>query len=151
MRYFKMTECNWAKTPLASGTDLSKNESEESKEAMLQRQFMGSRSHRSNSVQPDISFVVEYISRFMQRPTKALWTAAKRVSHYLNGAKEMGLVFGKEEGQLEMETFGDADMVKTDPVLKSISRFEDKCGRTLVTSRSKTTNERSIKVVRGRV
>ena len=45
--------------------------------------------------QPDTTYTVSYLVRFMVNPGHAHWEAMKRVIRYLKGTKDMKLVLGK--------------------------------------------------------
>src|SRR5699024_5183462 len=48
------------------------------------RSLIGSLLYISNITRPDICFAVNYLSRFMQNPTKQHWVYAKHVLNYAN-------------------------------------------------------------------
>ena len=47
------------------------------------------------ATRPDIVFVVNYISRFLQSPNQIYFVAAKRVLRYVKGTLEFGMHFVK--------------------------------------------------------
>lgn len=64
------------------------------------RELVGSLEYLRQSIIPDISFVVNWISQFCQNPEKSYWTAAKRILRYLKESKSMKLTYSEksEEG-----------------------------------------------------
>jgi hypothetical protein len=58
--------------------------------------------------QPDISFVVQYLSQFMHCFANEHWTAIKHVFQYLKGTKYNGITY-KAGNKIEIEVFADAD------------------------------------------
>lgn len=68
------------------------------------------------STRPDIAHAVSVLARYLQAPTDAHWTAAKRVLRYLMSTKHAALVYRVEVGAgakagptLELKCFTDAD------------------------------------------
>lgn len=57
---------------------------------------------------PDISFAVKTLSRFNKNPTVAHWTAVKRIFRYLQGTKELKLVY-TQDGNEKITGYCDAD------------------------------------------
>lgn len=55
--------------------------------------LLGSLLYISGSARPDITFAVNYLCRFTHCPTKAVYSAVKRVLRYLKGTTERTLVF----------------------------------------------------------
>lgn len=50
------------------------------------QQLTGLLEHLSCSTRPNISYVVEYLSRFMHKPTTTIWASAESVLQYLKGS-----------------------------------------------------------------
>ncbi|XP_055604438.1 uncharacterized protein LOC129752693 [Uranotaenia lowii] len=62
------------------------------------------------SSRPDISFAVNYLSRFQNGATDTHWAYLKRVLRYLQGTKDFRLVYTKQdEGGEPIIGFADAD------------------------------------------
>ena len=59
---------------------------------------------------PNISFVVNKLSQFMQQPSMHHWSAVKRVLRYLKGTCTHGILIRKSTS-LNLHTFADADWV----------------------------------------
>jgi hypothetical protein len=62
-----MVECNSAQTPMEERLKLSRN-SEIEEDATLYRKLIGSLRYLVHT-RPDLIFAVDYLNRFMQRPT----------------------------------------------------------------------------------
>ncbi len=56
--------------------------------------------YASQGTQPDISFAVTKLSKFLQNPGMAHWKAAKHVFRYLKGTLDWKLSFGEVEKEL---------------------------------------------------
>src|SRR5882762_419074 len=63
-------------------------------------QAVGSLMYASLGTQPDITFAVTRLSKFLQNPGPAHWEAVHNILHYLKGTQDHWLVFGKHEGIL---------------------------------------------------
>eukprot|EP00171_Calliarthron_tuberculosum_P023718 IDg23718t1 len=62
----------------------------------LYRSCIGSAMYLSVGTRPDISFAVSRLAQFVECPTQALWTAAKRILRYLSGTRTHGIIFKKD-------------------------------------------------------
>ncbi|XP_066384810.1 secreted RxLR effector protein 161-like [Miscanthus floridulus] len=59
----------------------------------------------------DITFVVGYVSRFMEDPREDHWAAVKRLLRYVKGTVDQGIIFSKTSGsRLQLTVFNDADI-----------------------------------------
>ncbi|XP_051115818.1 uncharacterized mitochondrial protein AtMg00810-like [Andrographis paniculata] len=60
---------------------------------------------------PDILHVVSLISRFMSNPSKSQFAAAKRILHYIQGTKHLGIKYSMDENN-ELLGFRDSDWLE---------------------------------------
>ena len=51
----------------------------------------------ANSTRPDIAFVVNLLPRHSAAPTKRHWVGIKTVLRYLNGTKDLGLFYNRNQ------------------------------------------------------
>jgi hypothetical protein len=51
----------------------------------------------ANSTWPDIVFVVNLLARHSAKPTKRHWIGVKTVLRYLNGTRDLGLFYSKNQ------------------------------------------------------
>ena len=57
-----------------------------------------------------IAYAVNVLCRYMVNPTEEQWTAGKRILRYLQGAKNLGLLFKKRNSvEFKIEAYSDAD------------------------------------------
>lgn len=122
LKYFNMTDCRAATTPLPAGLDLSMGEKNEVTETTPYRTLVGALMHLANTVRPDIAFSVNYLARFMHKPTKKFWTAGKHILRYLQGTKSLGIVYSKKH-EHKIKGFSDADWAQEKPSRKSVSGY----------------------------
>ena len=64
--------------------------------------------HLSTATRPDISYVVSYVSRFMENPQDEQWVAVKRIFHYLKGTKSHGICYQPSD-KIDFRGYSDAD------------------------------------------
>lgn len=71
-------------------------QTEEDKEKMMTvsyREVIGSLQYAVNVTRPDIAFIVNVLSRYLDNPGEEHWKAAKQVMRYLRGTASKGIVF----------------------------------------------------------
>lgn len=71
--------------------------------------IVGSLMWAAMSIQPNIAFVVGFLSRFNQNPSKTHLLAAKRVLQYLKGTIDYGLTLRGNIGDTKLIGYCDAD------------------------------------------
>jgi hypothetical protein len=97
---FRLTDANPMPTPEAPGQQLHKKhdaQSEEERQRMAgvpYRELVGSLLYAQVAARPDIAHAVAMLTRHMQDPGEACWTAAKRCLRFLKGTKDRQLIFG---------------------------------------------------------
>lgn len=114
---FRMDNCNGIQTPMAH--DSVPFPTGEVVNVPF-RQLIGCLMYLCMVSRPDIAFATSYLSRFLDRPTNCLWTAAKRILRYLSLTKNYALVFKKNEEE-NLTAFTDADWAGDQEDRKSTS------------------------------
>lgn len=117
LQKFGMNECKPVSTPFDLSNKLSDKmkprDSEESAEMdkIPYREAIGSLLYASQGTRPDITFIVNYLSRYMQNPGKEHWSAVKRLFRYLKGTADAKLEFSQKpnEGLADCVGYCDAD------------------------------------------
>jgi histone deacetylase 1/2 len=95
------------KTPLATKDCLQLNDGSSSVNPTAYRCVIGALQYLSLS-RPDISFPVNKLAQFLQKPSQLHWIAAKRVLRYLKGTLHHGILL-KRTNDLTLQGFSDAD------------------------------------------
>lgn len=90
LQCFGMCDAKAVGTPLSSLVTLQLNDGAPPADSTLYRQLIGALQYLTLT-QPDISFVVNKLSQFMQQPSQIPWQAAKRILRYLKGTIFHGL------------------------------------------------------------
>lgn len=120
LKEFSMEETRNIATPMEVNFQI--NEEEQIIENVPYRRLICSLMYLSLVSRPDICYSVGYLSRFLDRPTKRTWEAAKRILRYLNSTKDYGLQF-KVGNMQEMIGICDADWAGDRKTRKSVSGF----------------------------
>lgn len=89
LKKFQMEKCKAVPTPMALNEKLQQNDGEPRVDDKLYRSLVGSLIYLTNT-RPDIMHSVSVISRYMNKPTKSHYTAAKRILRYLQDTENMG-------------------------------------------------------------
>jgi len=109
---FGMAASTPNKTPMASGTRLTKTKEDLLLEGNRYADLGGSLLYLSTMTRPDIIFAVGVLSRFMSCPEQGDMRAAKGVLRYSHGTVRLGVVYGATEplrGSVDAHWAGDVD------------------------------------------
>jgi len=94
-------------SPMSSSTTLTRFDSEAFGDPSLYRSIVGSLQYLSLT-RPDVSFAVNKVCQFLQRPTINHWTAVKRILRYLKHTLFHGL-FIRRQSSPQLHAYSDAD------------------------------------------
>ncbi|XP_074337693.1 secreted RxLR effector protein 161-like [Apium graveolens] len=90
-----MEDCNEVSNHVIPGSKIDFDEDGEKGDETLYKQIIGSLTYLTNT-RPDLKFIVSFLSRYMSRPIKLHFLAAKRVLRYLKGTLDYGDVDGRK-------------------------------------------------------
>ncbi|KAI3731762.1 hypothetical protein L1987_62951 [Smallanthus sonchifolius] len=93
-----LEECNETKAPMESGLKLFKDRGGANVDATEYRRLIGSLRYLTQT-RPDISFVVGYVSRFMQSPKEDHMKAVKHLIRYIRGTLNYGIKYTGQVGK----------------------------------------------------
>ncbi|XP_066320517.1 uncharacterized mitochondrial protein AtMg00810-like [Miscanthus floridulus] len=100
-----MAECKPCVTPMEERLKLMKVSTAAKVDATFYRSIVGDLRYLVH-MRPDITFVVGYVSRFMEDPREDHW-----LLRYIKGTVDQGIVFPKTgESGLQLTMFSDADI-----------------------------------------
>uniref|UniRef100_W4VRQ4 Putative retrovirus-related pol polyprotein from transposon tnt n=1 Tax=Corethrella appendiculata TaxID=1370023 RepID=W4VRQ4_9DIPT len=127
---FGMSECKPSYTPMQHNQKLSKADSpnlpaeiEDMKQVPYQ-EAIGCLMYLSNCTRPDISFVVNKLSRFNNNPGTEHWAAVKHLFRYLRGTSSYNLTYNRGSNSAsEVVAYCDADWASDLDDRKSTSGF----------------------------
>lgn len=143
LQKFNMNECNPVSTPMDINEKLSKDmgpKTESEKNEMKDIPYLeliGSLLFIANITRPDISYSVNYLSRFNTNPGKKHWIAAKRVLRYLKGTIDWKLTYSAANNNRDIQGYSDSDYANDPDERKSVSGYVFKLGNGAVSWRSK--------------
>lgn len=131
LKKFQMDESNPVSTPSDPNQKLTKEMSPtepvqiERMKKVPYKEAVGSLLHVSQATRPDISYAINAISRYMQNPGEAHWTAVKRILCYLKGMSKLKLEFSKNHPnkQEDWTGYSDADWSNESNTRRSITGY----------------------------
>ncbi|KAG6493852.1 hypothetical protein ZIOFF_048855 [Zingiber officinale] len=107
LKKFQMLSCKPVPTPMALNEKLQQEDDSKMADEKLYRSLVGSLIYLTNT-RPDIVQPVSVLSRFMSKPSKVHYAAAKRVLRFLQGTMKHGLRYVKESNN-DLVGFTDSD------------------------------------------
>ncbi|XP_062088777.1 secreted RxLR effector protein 161-like [Humulus lupulus] len=135
LTYAKMEFANSLPTRMASGEKLYLQDGDPMEDPLLYRSVVGALQYVTVT-RPEIPYVVNRVSQFMQTPLDTHWKVVKKVLRYLKGTLDYGLTFYNSP-QLRLTSFSDADWVSDPDDRRSTSSFCVYLGGNLISWASK--------------
>jgi hypothetical protein len=115
LKCFGYSDSKASPTPYDPNLKLYKNRGQGINQ-LLYSQIIGSLMYLVGATRPDISFVVNKLSRFTSNPGSDHWCALERVMRYLRGTSTFGLHYtgytAVHEGYSDSNWISDADEIK---------------------------------------
>jgi len=121
LQQFGMDRSNSVHNPIVPGCKLVKDEGGVKADKTHFKQMVGSLMYLT-ATRPDIIFVVNLISRYMENPTEFHLQVAKRVLRYLKGTLDFG-IFYKKGGNNELVAYTNSDYARDLGDRKSTSGY----------------------------
>lgn len=107
LKRFKMEECNPTSTPMEL-TPVSENEEKLGPEEKPYGELVSCLMYGMIATRPDLSFAVNYFSRYQHEQTEARWKALKRILRYIKGTLNFYLCYKRSGGE-SLTCYVDAD------------------------------------------
>jgi hypothetical protein len=114
-----LTDCNPALTPMEERLKLSRDSTTEEVEATQYRRIVGSLRYLVHT-RPDLAYSVDYVSRFLQRPTTEHEHAVKRIIRYVPGTLDHCLYYPRCPGRHTLS----GTATTTTPVTSTLARAQ---------------------------
>jgi len=92
---------------------------------------IGALMYLANCTRLDIAFAVNLLARYSSEPTKRHWKDIKDILRYLQGTKDLGLFYRKNQ-DLSMVGYADAVYLSDPHTAKSQTGYVFLCGGTTV-------------------
>ena len=120
---FNMLECKQVSTPMETNTKICAHEGKELNNEMTYRQLVGSFIYLTLT-RPNISYVIEAMSRYMQSPKKLHLDVAWRILRYFKGTIDYGLLY-KRSKNCKLVRYCDADYAGDHNTRRSTTILKD--------------------------
>lgn len=133
-----MHKCKPCSTPATCKKEFSHLDGKLLENPTQYRRLIGALQYITHT-RPDISYIVNKLSQFLQAPTENHWQAGKRILRYLKGTKHLGLQLYKSTN-LSLQGYSDADWACDSADRKSIGGYCVFFGKSLVSWSSKKQN-----------
>lgn len=108
LKRFGMESCKPVSTPLEPNAKLVQLQDDQEPYRCPYRELTGCLAYLMLSLRPDICAAVNVLSRFQNTPSEEHWKALKRVVRYLQGTKDISLVYHRSK-DVPLIGFADAD------------------------------------------
>lgn len=108
--FFGLDQCNTVKSPMETGLKIVVQSEDINQELLHQyRAMIGRLLYISNCTRPDITYAVNYLSRYQTQPTSQLMTYVKRIFRYLKGTLNLELTYEVVPNAPIVEIYSDSD------------------------------------------
>lgn len=128
-----MSDCKPVRTSFEPGMKFNVHNEEETLSGCPYQQAIGSLLYVAQGTRPDISFAVNTLSRFNKNPTTAHWSEVKRIFRYLQGTKDLKLLYTRD-GDEKITGYCDADWASDVCYILAVTQAAD-CGSIYCRSR----------------
>ena len=108
---FKMSEYNSARTPMEARFKLVKDGKEDEGNPSQFRSHIGSLKYLINT-RLDITYSVNHLSRYMNKPSSERMSAAKRILRYIKGTSSFGLRYERGKENYSIQGFSESDFAR---------------------------------------
>ncbi|KAK9701999.1 Reverse transcriptase (RNA-dependent DNA polymerase) [Popillia japonica] len=108
LKRFNFENCKSCNTPIDPRLKIKISEDKECQNKPV-RQLIGCLMYLMLGSRPDISFTVNYYSRFQDKNSEEVWMCLKRLLRYLKGTAEMKVIYQRKETDLPLVCYVDSD------------------------------------------
>lgn len=121
LKKFNMFECKHVNTLMECGTKLSKLDGQENVDPTLFINLIRSLRYLS-CTRPDISFAVELVNCFMEKPSNVHMKTTKRILCYIKGTLDYGMFFSSPK-EFNLMIYWNSDFARDIDDQKSTTSF----------------------------
>ena len=126
----QLTDLKPTSSPSVLGKHLSLGEDTLLADPFIYCSTIGALQYLTNT-RPDISYIVNHLSQFLQKPTDLHWQVVKRILRYISGTKHYGLLF-QPTTDLSINAYSNADWASNIDDRKSVAAYCVFVGNNLV-------------------
>jgi hypothetical protein len=130
-----MADCKAVATPMKERLRLSQDNMTEEVDVTLHHHIVGSLRYLIHT-RPNLTYVVGYVSRFLERPTEEHLQAVKKILRYIAGTLQYGLRYGRRTGTTRLVGYCDSDLAGDIDTRKSTTGTLFFLGKSLVSWQS---------------
>lgn len=125
LQKYGMSNCKTVKTPMDSNTKLNGNGNLEETNIINfpYQEIIGCLLYISQVTRPDISFVVNMLSKYNSKPEMQHWIALKRVMRYLKGTQDYRLRYKQNSEETMAHGYCDADWASSEDDRRSCTGY----------------------------
>lgn len=124
LKRFGFEGCSTSAVPIDPGLKLDGNNQEKQIRCNKPvRELIGCLMYLMLGSRPDISFAVNYFSRFQDKSTDQIWNNMKRILRYLKGTENLSLVYTRNTNEIPLTCYVDADWGGDTHDRKSVSGY----------------------------
>lgn len=121
---YGMSDCKSVKIPMDVNTKLkSISEETDTLKGIPYQEIIGCLLYISQITRPDISFVINLLSKYNQKPEMSHWLALKRVMRYLKGTEEYRLSYKQNSEENMTHGYCDADWASSEDDRRSCTGY----------------------------
>lgn len=121
---YGMSDCKPVKSPMDANEKLkSTNENTNILHGVPYQELIGCLLYISQGTRPDISYVVNLLSKYNNRPEMQHWNALKRVLRYLKGSQDYRLTFKNVPDENMTHGYCDADWASSEDDRRSCTGY----------------------------
>ncbi|XP_019184567.1 PREDICTED: uncharacterized protein LOC109179512 [Ipomoea nil] len=124
-----------AKTPITAGQKLSSLEGTPLDKPEVYRRLVGKLLYLTNT-RPEITYAVQQLSQYVDKPRNTHLMAAHRVLRYLKGSPGKGM-FYPANSQIKLQGFSDSDWATCAETMKSVTGYCIYFGKSLISWKTK--------------
>ncbi|CDF39897.1 unnamed protein product [Chondrus crispus] len=106
---FKMSTCNPSLTPMEQGRKTTNSIENDSETKAPYREAVGCLMNLMVGTRPDLAYAIGKLSQHSANPCESHWAGVKRVMRYVQGTRNLGIVFDNKSKSPNLLGFSDAD------------------------------------------
>ena len=120
---FRMSTCNPSLTPMEPGRTTTISTENDSETNAPYREAVGCLMYLMVGTRPDLAYAIGKLSQHSANPCESHWAGVKRVMRYVQGTRNLGIVFNSKSKSPDFLGFSDVDWAGCSDSRKSTSGY----------------------------